>query len=294
MTTTPFVIATVKNAKGSTPRENGAYMLISQCSTRGTIGGGKLEFEVIHEARRLLSDSYEKLSSPGMEACDFHSNHEQPAILQQQDFILGTQLGQCCGGQLSIDYSLCHDAARWIDPEISAQTLFNIVLFGAGHVGQAIINILATQACQVYWIDSRKDLFPPLPPNNVTTFYPDQPASLVTDMPAHSYYLVMTHDHGLDLELCDHILSRHDIAFLGLIGSQTKAMRFKRQLLRRGLNPDDIAKLTCPIGIDSISAKLPSSIALAAVAQLVGLHEKHQPESATQPTDHSFICEALL
>ena len=121
----------------------------------------------------------------------------------------------------------------------------------------------------MHWVDNRADLFPATLPTNVTRYTSDTPASLVNQMPADSYYLVMTHDHALDLEICDHVLARGGFQFLGLIGSETKAARFKRQLLRKGLAEQGIARLTCPIGIGGIHSKLPSSIAVAVVAQLL-------------------------
>jgi len=262
-----FVIATVLETKGSTPRETGAKILISADTTFGTIGGGKLEYQVTNTARELLAGT------------------QEPPFSHQQEYILGTELGQCCGGRLSIDYQATTDASLWQDPLLQANPLFNIVLFGAGHVGQAIINILATQPCQVHWVDNRPELFPSTVPPNVQTYLTESPTSLVTEMPANSYYLVMTHDHGLDLDLCDHVLSRSGFRFLGLIGSQTKAERFKRQLLRRGLEQQDIDQMTCPIGIKGISGKLPSSIALGVVTQLVGLEEtvKHMETSIKTP-----------
>ncbi|MGB1010127.1 MAG: xanthine dehydrogenase accessory protein XdhC [Thiolinea sp.] len=256
-----FVIVTVLETKGSAPRDAGTKMLISADGTLGTIGGGMLEYQAMQTSRELLT-------------CNTPTD-----FTQQQTYVLGTQLGQCCGGQVQINYQITDNTELWQDPLQANNQQFNIVLFGAGHVGQAIVNILQTQPCQVHWVDSRETLFPGELPANVTRYTPDTPASLIQEMPANSYFLVMTHDHALDLELCDHILSRQEFRFLGLIGSETKATRFKRQLLRRGLVQQDIDRLTCPIGISGIESKLPSSIAVAVVAQLVGLQEKDTPSS---------------
>lgn len=246
-----FVIATVLETQGSAPRDAGTHMLIAADSILGTIGGGTLEYQVMQTARELLN-----------------SDHST-GFTQQQSYVLGTEMGQCCGGQVRMNYELTDDTALWQDPLDTVREQFNIVLFGAGHVGQAIVNVLATQPCRVHWVDSRSDLFPAELPANVMRYSPDAPASLVQDMPDGSYYLVMTHDHALDLEVCDHVLARQDVRFLGLIGSATKAARFRSQLLKRGLDEKDIARLTCPIGIDGIGSKLPSSIAVSVVAQLL-------------------------
>ena len=276
-----FVIATVIGIKGSAPREQGANILVSADESLGTIGGGKLEYQVMHAAREIIAS-------------------EQPAgFSQQQNYILGTEMGQCCGGQVEIGYQLTDDAGLWQDPLQTSARKFNIVLFGAGHVGQALISILATQPCQVHWVDSRGELFPETLPANVSRYVPDTPAGLVNDMPADSYFLVMTHDHALDLEICDHVLARKDVRFLGLIGSATKAARFRSQLLRRGLEQQTVDRLTCPIGISGIGGKLPSSIAVAVVAQLVGLQERWQnlpvcipAPPASNVSEETLFCES--
>ncbi len=249
-----FVIVSILATKGSVPRDCGAQMLIAAAETLGSIGGGTLEYQVTQTARALLAS-------------------DAPSGLhQQRDYILGTDMGQCCGGQVQVSYQLTDNTDLWQDPLQTLRAQFRIVLFGAGHVGQALINVLATQPCEVHWVDSRRDLYPDTVPSNVVCHHPAHPPRIVSEMPAASYYLVMTHDHALDLDICDHVLARQDVRFLGLIGSATKAARFKRQLRGRGLSPQTLDKLTCPIGIAGINSKLPSSIAIAVTAQLLGLH----------------------
>jgi xanthine/CO dehydrogenase XdhC/CoxF family maturation factor len=137
MTPHAFIMARITDAQGSTPREAGAYMLIAADATLGSIGGGRLEQQVMAEARGLLRDGA------------FHTYRERV-------FTLGTAMGQCCGGRVSIGYKYCTAAAQWQHPNAVSANTFPIVLFGAGHVGKALAAILATQPCRLHWLDSRE------------------------------------------------------------------------------------------------------------------------------------------
>jgi xanthine dehydrogenase accessory factor len=146
-------------------------------------------------------------------------------------------------------------------------------LFGAGHVGAALVQALAALPFSVEWIDSRAGLFPATPPANVR-ISSATPAEAVAAARAGDFFLVMTHSHPLDLEICERVLRRGDFAFLGLIGSETKRARFVSRLRARGLAPDLVQRLTCPIGIPEIGGKQPAVIAIAVAAQLVALSEQ--------------------
>ncbi len=156
------------------------------------------------------------------------------------------------------------------------KTNFDIVLFGAGHVASALVTILAGLDCDVHWIDSRAELFPPSLPANIRVLPAADPATLVSSMPAGAYYLVMTHSHPLDLELCQYILARDDAAYCGLIGSRSKRNRFEKRL--HALLGDGFysAKLTCPIGAGagSSSGKKPMEIAVAVATELLCLQQR--------------------
>lgn len=151
---------------------------------------------------------------------------------------------------------------------------FNIVLFGAGHVGQALVSVLAPLPCAVRWIDGRSQQFPAEVPANVTVELSAAPEHEVAEAPAGSYFLVMTHSHGLDQRLCEKILKRGDFRYLGLIGSLTKRRRFEKRLLAKGLSQEDLGRLTCPIGVDGISGKHPAEIAIAVAAEILRLRER--------------------
>jgi len=121
-------------------------------------------------------------------------------------------------------------------------------VFGAGHVGDALVRVLATLPARVTWIDARASQFPADPPPGVACVESDSPAHEVPAIPPGADVLVMTHSHALDLDLCAALLARGDLGRVGVIGSQTKAARFRAALARRGLPPDRIARLQCPIG----------------------------------------------
>ena len=152
-------------------------------------------------------------------------------------------------------------------------TNFNIAVFGAGHVGTAVVQSLANLDCNIRWIDSRRNIFRQVP-GNVRTIETGEPALEVAAMPPGSCYLVMTHSHALDFEICDRILNRRDATYCGLIGSTTKRRRFETRYRAQGMPPDVLGQLVCPIGIDGISGKKPAEIAVAAAADVLRAHER--------------------
>jgi len=146
---------------------------------------------------------------------------------------------------------------------------FHIAIFGAGHVGSATVATLATLDSQIRWIDSRRNMFPTDLPRNVTSIESENPAREVAAMPPASFYLVMTHSHPLDFEICDQVLNRRDALYCGLIGSRTKRRRFENLMRKQGATDEVIADLTCPIGLHGITGKRPQEIAIAVAAELL-------------------------
>ena len=144
-----------------------------------------------------------------------------------------------------------------------------VMLFGAGHVGQALIAVLANLPFRVVWVDERPSAFPERLPPNVEARPVAWPGGEVAHAPSDALYLVMTHSHQRDLELCELVLNRGDFAYLGLIGSATKRARFEKRLEAGGLPEAAISRLICPIGIDGISGKRPAEIAVSVAAQLL-------------------------
>jgi xanthine dehydrogenase accessory factor len=152
-------------------------------------------------------------------------------------------------------------------------------VFGAGHVGSALIPMLSGLPFTVAWIDSREGAFPATLPANVTARHSSSPVEEVDRAPAGAAFVVLTHSHPLDYEICRAVLLRGDFRFAGLIGSETKAARFAHRFAREGIAAEVYTRLQCPIGIAGIASKHPSAIAVAIAAQLLSLDyaEQKQP-----------------
>lgn len=149
----------------------------------------------------------------------------------------------------------------------------NIAVFGAGHVGVAVVKTLAVLDCNIRWVDSRRNIFRQVPAN-VRAIEASDPALEVAAMPPGSFYLVMTHSHALDFAICDRILRRADARYCGLIGSRSKRRRFEKRYRQQGMSQALIDSLVCPIGVDGISGKKPAEIAVATAAEILKLNEQ--------------------
>lgn len=161
---------------------------------------------------------------------------------------------------------------RWLADAVLAPRA-HLLLFGAGHVGAAIVRLLGQLPCTVSWIDEREDMFPAEVPANVRIEATDTPEALVASAPAGASYLVLTHSHALDQRLSEAIVARADVGWFGLIGSQTKRVQFERRMAARGLPAERIAAMVCPIGLPGIRSKLPAVIAASVCAQLLMVWE---------------------
>jgi xanthine dehydrogenase accessory factor len=155
-----------------------------------------------------------------------------------------------------------------------------LYLFGAGHVGRALVYVLSGLPFKVDWIDGRGGVFPRVLPANVTVHVSADPSELVPRAPPGTCFLVLTHSHALDYEICREILRRGRFSFAGVIGSHTKAARFAHRLARDGIAAERVGRLVCPIGIAGIAAKQPEAIAVAVAAQLLRLRELGWDEQA--------------
>ena len=164
-------------------------------------------------------------------------------------------------------------------------TDFNIAVFGAGHVGTAVVAVLSPLDCNIRWIDNRRDMFRSTPAN-VRGIESREPALEVAAMPAASFYLVMTHSHALDFDICDRILRRQDARYCGLIGSRSKRRRFEKRFRQQGMPQEMFDALTCPIGVDGISGKKPAEIAVATAAEMLQAHERLANSSAHSYPDN--------
>lgn len=165
-----------------------------------------------------------------------------------------------------------HRIDNWFFEDIVGTDL-NIAVFGAGHVGSAVVQALSGLDCNIRWIDSRRNIFRNTP-SNVRTIESAEPALEVAAMPPQSCYLVMTHSHAIDFDVCDRILRRDDAIYCGLIGSLTKRRRFEKRYRAAGMEELRIERLVCPIGVEGISGKKPAEIAVAAAAELLQAYER--------------------
>lgn len=156
------------------------------------------------------------------------------------------------------------------------QNRFNLFLFGAGHVGRAVVHTLSPLPCTIHWIDSRNEEFPLSIPKNVHKIIASNPTETLHTAPENSYFLIMTHSHQLDLELTAEILKKKECAYLGLIGSLTKRARFFKRLKDKGYTDTDLQRVTCPIGIAGTGGKHPTEIAISVAAEIMQTYNEHQ------------------
>lgn len=248
----PVAVLRVTRVLGSAPREEGAMMVVTRDGMIGSIGGGTLEWKALADAQRLLGKGPARHS-----AC----------------FALGPDLGQCCGGQVEVVTEI-YDTSNihLLTTEDVAQGR-RLYLFGAGHVGRALVLTLAQTDFDMIWCDPRPQAFPSHVPANVTLRGDLDGPGILADAPAGSLVLVMSHSHALDLAIVDASLRNTKVFSTGLIGSATKRARFENRLAAAGVPGTRIAALVCPIGIGGIRSKRPEAIAISAAAQLLVLDE---------------------
>ena len=246
------ILAEVSATRGSTPREQGAFMVIApDGSFIGTIGGGTLEWQAQAQAQAMLA------------------RDEASRLIRQS---LGPDLGQCCGGAVELRLTrFDHEQAQALadDKDESRE----ILIFGAGHVGRALIMALAPLPFHLRWIDSRAEQFPHLLPAHVKAITTN-PVAQMAETPPGAFALILTHSHALDLELTAQALKNQALAFIGLIGSATKKARFFSKLTKMGFSEADLARITSPIGISGLSSKLPAAIAASVAVDLLMRDER--------------------
>lgn len=237
------VLVTIIEERGSTPRNAGSKMVVSAQRIFDTIGGGHLEFKAMEIAREMLA-----------------SSSLQPRL---ERFSLGASLGQCCGGVNVLLF------------EPMGQPQAHIAVFGAGHVGRALVPLLASLPCRVRWIDSREAEFPAHLPEGVTQVLTEDVIEEVDNLPVGSYCVVMTHNHQLDLALAAAILKRGDFGYFGLIGSKTKRVKFEHRLRDRGFDAAALQRMRCPMGLTEVKGKLPMEIAVSIAGEVIATYNAH-------------------
>jgi xanthine dehydrogenase accessory factor len=299
----PVTMVTIVEVKGSAPREPGIRMLVTAGDLVGTIGGGHLEWRGMDIARSMMAAEgahgagtaarrIERIPlGPSLGQCCGGVVQLAFEVLGAEDlgwleaveaaFASGKALERTvpAAGPVTVapsrallpSVTLRPDGA-WIDTLVPDD--MHVVLFGAGHVGHALVKVLATLPCRVHWVDERDTLFPGGLPENVEAEASDTPEAVVDQAPPGAYFLVMTHSHALDQALCERIFRRTDYAYFGLIGSKTKRAKFEHRMAEHGIDPARFPEMTCPMGVSGITDKAPAMIAVAIVAQLLQVRDQ--------------------
>ena len=248
----PAVWVEVESTQGSVPREAGTWMAVFEAAVVGTIGGGHVEHQAIARARQMLT------------------GEAAPATVR---YALGPSLGQCCGGVMHLRFARVSAAdAPALRKRLSAD-LAPVALFGGGHVGRALVEVLGRLPFAVHWVDSRDEIFPSALPPHVVCEHSDPVHAAVADLAPGSRVLIMSFSHAEDLDIVAACLlrrrTRADLPHVGLIGSRTKWATFRHRLAARGFTQAEMDAVQCPIGLPGISGKEPEVIAVAVAAQLL-------------------------
>ena len=267
-----YVLVTVIATAGSTPRNGGTKMVVTGDSQFDTIGGGNLEFEAVKQAREMLAK--------GVECQEIVS------------YPLSSKVGQCCGGAVKLLF------------EVMLSHQQHIAIFGAGHVAQALVPILAQLPLQILWIEGREnwlekssdsDLHQQTANNvaanaqqiasdysNVKSVNNDAPVDEIAALPTDCWIVILTHNHQLDYELVEASLKRTHSNYIGMIGSKTKAKRFRHKLAHRGFDQQQIDRLISPIGDLNITGKRPIEVAVSISSQIMSLINKDAEKSTSE------------
>jgi len=256
------VLVSIVDVDGSAPRGVGARLVVGREFQADTIGGGALEHKAIAHARTMLS-------------------HHQTAHTEQQQYSLGQALSQCCGGKVTLQFDYI--------PACQVR----LVVFGAGHVAAALATVVAQLPWHTTFYDSRDSWLKPIQATPTqqgvikTASLGNNPFLAVEQCPDNAYYLVMTHDHQLDYELVEAILSRGDSRYCGLIASRSKSVSFKNRLQRKGFTESELALLTAPIGQAIQTGNLPMEVAIAASADVLSCYQLLQAKASAHNTPTS-------
>lgn len=275
----------ITNSRGSAPRDAGAAMLVTATASHGSIGGGRLEYDAIHEARLMLGRAGE------------------PWHRQWRDYALGPALGQCCGGQVRLLFEhytdaertqleKLADAGRIFHPRSSGRPLqmmpadaadsdaakgmteahqagrVAVFIYGAGHVGRALVPMLAAPHLECHWVDFAAERFPLQTDDIAERIIAAEPAIIASHAPPDAIHIVLTHSHALDQAICAAVLEKGCFGRLGLIGSATKAARFRHRLAAAGIEAELLERLVCPVGLAAVAGKHPWQVAVSIAAQI--------------------------
>lgn len=238
-----FVVVVLVEALGSTPQDAGAKMIVTangrQC---GTVGGGRVEAQAIAFAGEMLASNGNGIVRPRF-----------------LNWSLKGDVGMTCGGSVKL----------YFEPHAASDAQWPIVIFGAGHIAQALVPVLLPLPCSVTVCDSRQEWLDQLPrAHNLRVIAHENPAELVPTLPGHAFVLCMTKGHTTDRPILSCALTRQNFPFVGVIGSNAKAAVLRRELIAEGLPEAKVAQFHCPVGLD-FGTNHPHEIALSIVAQML-------------------------
>jgi xanthine dehydrogenase accessory factor len=246
---TAFVLVVLADALGSTPQDAGAKILVTEAGLHtGTIGGGKLEAKALALAREMLA-----------------ARATAPRFV---NWALKTDVGMTCGGSVKL----------YFEPHLGGGlgAHWPIWIFGAGHVVQALVPVLAPLDCQITVVDPRREWLDRLPrARNARYVQAEEPATLIPEMPDHAFLLCLTKGHSFDLPVLQRALTERNFPFVGAIGSDAKAEILRRELIAGGLDAKRAREFHCPIGMP-FGNNQPVEIALSIAAQLVSERDRRQ------------------
>ncbi len=246
-----FAIVSIRDAKGSTPRETGATMLVSADRAAGTIGGGRLEWDAMAAARNMLVDG---------------SN------MRAISMALGPSIGQCCGGNVTllVERGDNESVAAWLEHERrERESRPRVIVYGAGHVGRALAAALAPLPLRVTLTDSRSDELALAQAPGIETLLSDTPIAMAEAAAPGAAHVIMTHSHALDSLIASAILERKSFAYLGIIGSRTKKAVFLKAFRAMGHDEALLKRIVCPIGGRAVRDKRSAVIAALTAAEIV-------------------------
>ena len=256
------------SVRGSSPREQGTFMLVGLGAVFGTIGGGALEYMVIDHARRLIAEGRAE---------------------EAMDVPLGPEIGQCCGGRVTVTLRYADDGIRrnaLARVEADERAAAHVYVFGAGHIGQVLAQILSLMPVKVEVIDTRQVELNGLPAG-IACRRVAMPEAVVRSAPAGSAYVILTHDHALDFLIANEALARSDCPYVGMVGSRTKRAKFSSWYVEQGGERRDLDRLILPIGAQGLGDKRPSVIAALAAAEIM-VHIGAREVSVGQVSTPSF------
>ncbi|CAN7416186.1 xanthine dehydrogenase accessory protein XdhC [Neorhizobium sp. LjRoot104] len=265
-----LVLVEIREAKGSTPREAGTFMLVATTAIWGTIGGGQFEYMAIDNARAMLSGGGEAV----------------------MNIPLGPEIGQCCGGHTRLAFrplttALAETLEKRLRDEQDDRPA--VTLFGSGHVGQALARALVPLPFAVTVVETRAEALEDLPAETEKRLTA-MPEAFVEKIPPGGAAIILTHDHALDFLIAQRALARSDLAYVGMIGSRTKRATFANWLKREGDNDGGgdnlLSRLVLPIGGTAVRDKRPAVIAALVAAELLETYaaRQEQPSKRQVPT----------